>query len=236
LDTKSFIDNKYIEQIRVTRNLSDFVYDAVKDSIISGRIPPGTKLKQLVLAKEMGISQQIVREGLKRLTATGLVIENPNRGFSVTSVPLKEQEDIFKLRAALEGFAMEEAINKIGNEDLCIMRELLPNTAFHGQDLPIEEIRHANREFHMIPVRATGNNHLVRMLDQLLDLNFINFFDNQQKEWRRAEGEDILEHAALLDALEKRDALRARQIAVDHILINKDLFVGFMNSIKKDKS
>jgi DNA-binding GntR family transcriptional regulator len=224
----NIFNKEIIGQIKQFDNLSNIVYEAIRESISSGKIAQGTKLKQLALADQLGVSQQTVREALARLVDSGLVIQQPKKGFITKKVSLDDQKDIYKLRAMLEGFAMEEAVEVISEEELERMRKLLPMTAALKDGIPIEAIRLANRKFHMIPVLATKNKHLIRVLKQILDLAMTRYQKEVSQEEREnsAKG-DFDAHTAILEALKARDGQRARQEMVKHIDETKNYLIKY---------
>ena len=208
---------QHTEKNREPQSLPEYVYDAIKEAIITGRIAPGSRLKQLEIAEEMNVSQQTVREALTSLVASGLVEQIPHRGFEVTHIPFKEQEKIYQLRAVLEIFAIEEAMQKITPEELDAMRALLPKTAASDNTIPFHQVREANRAFHMAPVRATRNRHLIRMMDQLWDITWTYFYNENNDHRRASAAKEIAEHAAIITAIENRDMPAARHIITGHL-------------------
>jgi DNA-binding GntR family transcriptional regulator len=236
LETKYAFDHQLIRQIERSRDLSDFVYEAIRELIISGRISAGARLKQLDLAKQLDVSQQTVREALKRLAASGLATQKPNRGFSVTTIPIEDQENIYKIRAALEGLAAYEAAPQITDDSLARMRKLLPTTAQSDQTIPLDTVRTSNREFHMIIVRSTLNRHLIRIMEQLWDLTWTYFYRVDDEDRKKSANEDLTEHGAILEALESRDAERARELMIEHIHITWHSLCGARQTVQKTTS
>ena len=74
----------------------------VRDLILHGDLPPGSRLGEVELADRLGVSRTPVREALGRLAAEGLVEIVPNRGARVSSWTVAELQDVFELRARLE--------------------------------------------------------------------------------------------------------------------------------------
>ncbi len=210
-------DKKHIERIRDPQSLPEYVYEALKEAIISGRIPAGTRLKQLEIAEQLNVSQQTVREALTSLVASGLVEQTPHRGFEVTRIPLTEQKEIYKLRTLLETFAYQESLDRLSSEDLAQMRALLPYTASKDGSIPVSQVRENNRAFHMIPVRATRNRHLIRMMEQLWDITWTYFYTEDEENRRELASREIEEHLQILTALETKDLETAHRVMIQHI-------------------
>ena len=91
----------------VSKSLADQVYDLVKDEILSGKIPCGSKISEDSLASQFGVSRTPIREALKRLSTYGLVQMEPRSHSSVISLSKKESDDIAEFRIYLENFAID---------------------------------------------------------------------------------------------------------------------------------
>ena len=116
MEYKKLFNKETLNKIQNTHDLSDFVHDAIFEAIISGKLAPGSKLKQVELAQHLDVSQNTVREALKSLANSGLVIQKPNRGFTVAEIPVEEQEEIYELRTILEVWAIDYAVEQISKE------------------------------------------------------------------------------------------------------------------------
>src|SRR5690606_40112883 len=77
--------------------LHDTVVEHLRDFIVEGMLPPGTKLNERELCDTLGISRTPLREALKVLAAEGLVDITPNRGASVFRMSEAEIREMFEL-------------------------------------------------------------------------------------------------------------------------------------------
>src|SRR5579862_2474639 len=84
---------------------SERVYRTLRDHIVEGKLLPGTRLVELDLAAQFASSRTPVREALARLTAEGLVAQDPQRGTVVRELDAEEAEEIYVLREAIDGLA-----------------------------------------------------------------------------------------------------------------------------------
>ena len=75
-------------------------------SIFAGALTPGQALRELALAREMSVSQAVIREGLSHLEQMGLVTRIPNKGSSVAHPSFAEIRERLRLRVAVEQMAM----------------------------------------------------------------------------------------------------------------------------------
>ena len=117
---------KILEQgASLVRNASVAATDLIRDAIIDGRLAPGERLKEVELATELGISRTPVREALLVLQTEGLVEAVPNRGATVRAHTAEDLDDLYQLRALLEGYAARRAATRITEEDVArLAREL----------------------------------------------------------------------------------------------------------------
>src|SRR5437867_8366947 len=98
---------------QLVRNASGAATEVIRQAILDGRLEPGRRLKEEELARELGISRTPVREALLVLQAEGLVDAAPNRGAVVRAHDAVDLDDLYQLRALLEGYAARRAASRI---------------------------------------------------------------------------------------------------------------------------
>ena len=103
---------------------TDLVLAAMREAILSGALPPATRLRQEKLADLFGTSRIPVRDALRALEYEGLVTSEPYRGFAVTQLDADDIEEVYDLRILLESHAVRLAIPLITDEDLRVLDEL----------------------------------------------------------------------------------------------------------------
>ena len=130
--------------------LSDQVKGRLLDAILAGRYPPGSRIVETRVAKELGTSQAPVREALRDLEALGVVETTPFRGARVRRPSTDELLEGFAIRAELESLAARLAIPRLTDEELEVLAgyleamrqaaeagesraEATADAAFHGQ-------------------------------------------------------------------------------------------------------
>lgn len=133
---------------------------SLREDILSGAIPAGTRLGEAELADRLSVSRTPVREALSRLSAEGLVELQPNRGARVMSWGRDELRRIFELRLQLEPYAVRQAVSNLGAADLATLDELARTMHRHGrpgkqQDL--DAIVELNRQFHGLFIDRAEN-------------------------------------------------------------------------------
>lgn len=216
-------DYSALECVRVPL-LSKIAYNSIRDGISSGQVKPGEWLRQDTLAQKLGVSQATVREALNRLVSEGLAVHVPHKGVKVITISVEDLRDIYDMRSLLEGLANELAATQISPQGLSRMRELLPNTVVSVDSQSTDVARAANRQFHWVAIRASGRSHLIRVLEQLwvlIDPYMVygRFWNVEQAHQERIKGSvlDLEDHTRLVESLEARDGVLARQVTQEYI-------------------
>ena len=218
MNNKKRAEPRFQEDVLATSTLRERVYNAIHDSIICGRILPGEPLLQEELASELGVSARTVREALSRLVAEGVAEHQPHHSVRVTSFTVDDQEELYRMRAVIEGMAFEEAATHITQAELARLREIILLASQTDDPQSAETARHYNQEFHWVIIRASRKRQFIRMLDQIWRSMFTYFVGSEliQNDLYGRE-KDVATHAAILDALAARDGQRVRQLLEEHI-------------------
>ncbi len=89
----------------IHKTAQEEAYFYLRESILSGSLPGGTRLDISQIATHLGMSRMPVREALRQIASEGLVVIRPNRGVVVTQLTPEDVLEIFEMRAVLEGLA-----------------------------------------------------------------------------------------------------------------------------------
>ncbi|MGW7056590.1 GntR family transcriptional regulator [Streptomyces sp. NPDC054887] len=143
---------------------TQYVLEAIKHDILTGGLSPGQALVETELAARFGVSKTPVREALKTLAGTGLVVMNQYKGVAVRTVDAAMAREVYDVRLLLEPEALRRTITS--RASLEGAREALLR-AEEATD-PAERSL-ANREFHRALYLPCGNPLLARVLDEVRD-------------------------------------------------------------------
>ena len=214
------------------RALVDKLAATLQARMLSGELISGTRLRQAALAEEFGVSRTPIREALRKLQASGLVELRPHRGALVRAPSPREIRDAYEVRAELEGLAAELAAQRIHQEQLDVLhgvqaqfREALARTielrSSDGAEFDSAEeterwVR-ANDGFHQAVQAAAANDVLVAMLLHLHRSYPRDLTRTVLSESVTLLAENVREHEAILDAIERRDAREARALMAKHV-------------------
>ncbi|MGV9420503.1 GntR family transcriptional regulator [Streptomyces sp. NPDC003674] len=143
---------------------TQYVLDAIKHRILTGRLTPGQALVETELAAQFGVSKTPVREALKTLAGTGLVVMSQYKGVTVRMVDADMAREVYDVRLLLEPEALRRAVRRGSSLDAA--RDALAR-ADAAADTAERSL--ANRQFHRALYLPCGNPLLGRMLDEVRD-------------------------------------------------------------------
>jgi DNA-binding GntR family transcriptional regulator len=106
------------------QSVPESLRDSLQERILNGEFREGDALIQDALAEEYDVSRMPVREALRQLEACGLVAMRTHKGAVVTSLPTEQIEELFELRAMLEGEILLRAISRMTDQDLAEARAI----------------------------------------------------------------------------------------------------------------
>jgi len=202
---------------------SELVYRRLKDRIISGTLAPDTRLIELSIAAEFGVSRTPVREALKRLAAENLVLSDRARGMVVHAPSADEIEDVFVMREALDGLAARLAAHRVTPSELGRLRLIVSSMRDAVENDRREQIVVANQRFHDVIYGAAGNRMLARVASDLRD--YVRRFSTLPFASPGRVEHVLTEHEAILDALERHDPEAARQASDAHLANAREYLV-----------
>ncbi len=186
--------------------LGDQVKDHLLRAIYTGRYPPGARIVETRVAREIGVSQTPVREALRDLAALGVVETSAFRGARVRRPSPEELVEAFAVRSQLESLATRLAIPHLTGTDLEHLAELVRRMQKCARERDSHAEAIADAAFHSRIVDLAGNAVLQRVWQTLepFPRTYITIV---------ARGDDRLEiadlHQPILEALRGRDAARA---------------------------
>jgi DNA-binding GntR family transcriptional regulator len=143
---------------------TQYVQEEIKRRILTGQLTPGQALVETELAAQFGVSKTPVREALKTLAGTGLVVMSQYKGVTVRMVDADMAREVYDVRLLLEPEALKRAVRRGASLDAA--RDALTR-ADAATDTAERSL--ANREFHRALYLPCGNPLLGRMLDEVRD-------------------------------------------------------------------
>lgn len=123
-------------------------YSRLKAMVLSGELVPGQRLTEEHLAQKLGVSRTPIREALHKLASEGLIQALPTRGFKVSGESREEMEQVFELRAVLEGYALGLASRDIDQKTLEELQEYIQRAEEAYDRRDIDGVFLWNTKFH----------------------------------------------------------------------------------------
>jgi DNA-binding GntR family transcriptional regulator len=196
------------------RATPDNIYERVMNAILSHELPPGTQLVEERLAAVFGVSRTQVRHALVRLAHDGIATVFPNRGAFVTRPTVVQAREVFEARQLIEPEIAAKLARRATAAQVRRLREHVAAEERARQARDRGGLVRLTGEFHLALVEMAGNGVLMRTMREIEALTslVIVTFDSP-----RAESCPEHEHAALVDAIEARDAARAAKSMRHHL-------------------
>jgi DNA-binding GntR family transcriptional regulator len=191
------------------------IQQKLRDDIISGALPFGSRLRIDELACRYGVSHMPIREALRELHGEGLVVIEPNRGARVRPVHIGFVEDLFDIRSAVETMLARRACERRTEDHI---------RALHEAEAAFEElvaagdfasVPGANRRFHGVINDAAGNPGALSLVDR----HWLLIAALWQRYGYEGEWFDIVidDHQHLVRAIARRDSSAATMLMGAHI-------------------
>ncbi len=196
------------------RSLDMQAADLLREQILSGSFAPGTRLLEVDLSAQFGLSRGTIRSALQQLTHEGLAVQYPYRGCAVCSLSAQDAWELYTLRQALETLAARLACDQITPERSQRLQAALSQLANAASQQNWREVAEADFALHQVIVQAAGHRRLqaqYKVVEQQIRLYIIScnalYSDLDQI---------VAEHQHLVNAIISGDATLAEQVAKSH--------------------
>lgn len=182
--------------------------DLLREQIISGRIPQGTRIVEQELADLLGVSRMPARDALVDLEHEGLIVNKPN-GRYVIELGKEDIQNLFQVRLTLERLAVGQAARQRSPEDNLALQANLQRMHDAIEQNDRDAYVKSDLEAHQLIWLQTGNQYLLRMLNSIIGPIFM--FMASQTDYQFNWSETLQMHQELMDAICAGDIDRAVQ-------------------------
>ncbi len=198
--------------------LADSLFQHLQDAIVDGRMAPGSKISEPELARIHGVSRGPLREAIRRLESSGMVVRRANVGARVAALTLEGLFDIYYVREALEGMACRLAAQHMSATEVADLRRLLDaqRREMEGREAPVYYQQGGDLDFHFRIIQGSRNSKLIEVFWR--DLYF------QVRMYRAQFGtagprvtHALTEHGQIVDAIADGDGELAELLMRRHI-------------------
>jgi len=202
------------------KSLHDEVVSRLRDLIVGGELPSGTRINERLLCERFAISRTPLREALKVLASEGLVELTPNRGATVADFTVDDVDEMFPVMGALEALAGELACARVTEAELAEIRALHYRMLAHYQKGELLDYFHLNQKIHEQILAAARNPTLSGIYRSLAGrVSPARYRANMSRaRWAQA----VEEHEKILRALENRNAVDLSRLLKEHLANKRD--------------
>lgn len=202
--------------VRTFKPLSAEAYAVLRGAILGGRLPPGTRIVEADVARQMATSRSPVREAVRKLEHEGLLEYLPRKGTVVVGLSRGDVEDAYQLRAHLEAYGARLATTRASDAQLTQLEAKIESMRGYAVSNDLEGLVAADVEFHRSVCEASGSRRLLQAWETI-----------NPERWTMVSGlratdmslEQIAErHWPILAALRSRKPDHAEDIIRGHIL------------------
>jgi DNA-binding GntR family transcriptional regulator len=195
----------------------------LRTGIVTGRLPPGQALREVEIARQLGVSRGPVREAFQRLIQEGLLEAHPARGVFVPQLTVGDIADLYLARGAVETTAAQLLVRLEAaapfSELSAALGELETAPANDWNELTDLDLH-----LHAVLVHSTGSKRLARMFDTLAAETRLCMVALESFYPERADL--VTEHAEIVQAIQRRDAGAATRLLERHMSDSVRRLVG----------
>jgi DNA-binding GntR family transcriptional regulator len=191
------------------------IYDGLKQEISCGNIT--SRVVEQDLAKEYGVSRTPVREVIRELVKEGILISIPNLGTFVKQYTLQEVKNIYEIRGALEGLAVNLATKRISSEESDSLIALAKNIESKRLEENWDAVYELDKKFHILIASYSRNSNLEKTLDDYdfkITCAYANLFQVERFTGDEFQG---ISHIKIAEAIKNKDSNEAEKLIKAHI-------------------
>lgn len=210
----------------MSKSVRERIYEHIRDEITYCRLNPGERLTESALAATFRASRSPIREALRQLESEGLLSFEPNKGFTVSKLSVKQVDEIYSIRWLLESYATKLTVENITSEQVEFLQEVNEKCRIAAQKMDLPDWLQQNSLFHTFFYDHCGNDNL-RMILQTLQRrihrykyiivsvpgHFQTYLD---------------QHEGILEACRKRDGEQGEHYMKLHIQTIRDVLIAHL--------
>jgi DNA-binding GntR family transcriptional regulator len=208
--------NPFWTQVPIRETVGSAAYRLLRDAILEGQIPMGTRINELELAGAWNISRTPIRDALRRLEAEGLVQASPGRGVLVPVLGLADLDELYELREILEARASRRAAERAGADLQGQLNDLIRAFGSALKQGDMDRVTTIDIAIHSAVASACGSAKLEHAIDTVRAQ--VHHVRLRSYRIRGRAAKSLREMAKLVAAIRARDPLRSEAAMRDHIV------------------
>lgn len=232
LDPKVNFENQFMKELAAQPKLVEQVYEAILSDISEGKLPPGARVIQEQVAQVLGVSRQPVQQALLLLRNQGVLRDAPGRGLIVTPMDLNHVQNMYDIRAVIEGLACRKAAEINPERARKLGPALIQNGRKAVKSGSVASMIAADMKFHGFIYKLSENSLIAPAMESHWTYT------------QRVMGEVLMrderprdiwnQHESILDAISSGDAETAEMRARQHITQAANFMVIRLRRQSKD--
>ena len=203
------------QAVPMYQTMTEIATRLIRERVLAGDYKPGSRLIPAKLEAELGLGRVAIREALRELVGSGMVISMANKGVIVADAPGPEEiAALYEARYALEGGTADLAAKNMTPAVIARLEALVVQMEEESQS-PFDVVLR-NREFHLTLYEASGWKSACRIINQLIDQTLI--FRSLQSAWWTADPKAFYEdHRQIIEALKTGAANVAKRLVIANV-------------------
>ncbi len=210
------------------------VYNRLRDDILNQVYKKGEALTESKITKDLEVSRTPVREAFVQLSLDGLVDATPNKGVIVRGLDMIDIQDMYDIRAHIEGIATKRACENITPEKLAKLQAAIDKEIELTKQKDFQGFQLIDYEFHDTIVKSSNSKIFENMLMTMIQYTRIARVRALSMEGRAKQS--IREHQAIYRAIKNRDPAEAKRQMEKHIRNAKESFIKTLLKKENDEN
>lgn len=208
------------------QTVTESLVEVLREAILNGDIPEGEQLRQDAIAKRYDVSRIPVREAMRQLEAEGLIVSHAHRSSVVSSLSLKEIEELFEIRAALEPGLLRKSVPHLTPQDFADAEVALNDYDAALAAGEVSKWGELNRRFHSILNSRADSPQTLAIIESMSQK--VNRYVRMQLQYTDGIHRAQDEHRALLKLCRAGDLDQATALLTSHIMHASRSLVAYL--------
>jgi len=207
------------------KTATEQVFQSLYDAIISLKLPPGAKVSEAEVAKQLDVSRQPVRDAFFRLSNLGFLAIRPQRATLITKISERAVSNAVFIRTAIEVECLRAVVNRDDNSAIAALQENFERQRATLDHSDAAEFHSSDEGFHELICKLAGQPHAWGLIqEQKAHMDRVRFLSLSTDRRRVV----LAEHKSILDAVSERDASQAEAALRDHL----GSFTNLLNQVR----
>jgi len=210
------------------QTLREKILENIRDAILKGTLKAGERVSEPDLAERYGISRTPIREAFRQLESEGYLTVVPRKGAVVTALSERDVSEFYEIKSMLEGYAAQLAAEKLTDREIDRLAAINNRLAALAADGDVKSFFRVHNEFHELFIKASGNNKLLELIQQMLKK-----FNRLRIASLSLPGRmeiSVQEHEKIIEAFRARDGVAANNLVQKNAAYGGQMLINSMSS------